>query len=81
MNLRKLTTNLSHDDIAELEAARDHAKALGLDLNTHLIFVPFDDTDVPAPADVAEKFGRLLSRSLTAPRPQTRPYACAGIIL
>jgi hypothetical protein len=69
MNRRKCSTELSCDDIKELEAAKDHAKALGLELNTHLIFAPYLDDDVylddvddpiPSPSDIAAIFERLL---------------------
>lgn len=61
MHVRKLSTELSHLDIAELEAAKHHAQTLGLPLNTHLTFSPYRDTDsVPSPGDIAATFGRLL---------------------
>jgi hypothetical protein len=67
MNRRKCSTELSCDDIKELEAAKDHAKALDLELNTHLIFAPYldddvylDDVPIPSPSDVAATFDRLL---------------------
>ena len=67
MNWRKCSTELSCDDIKELEAAKDHAKALGLELNTHLIFAPYlddgvylDDVPIPSPSDIAAIFERLL---------------------
>ena len=61
MNRRKRSTVLSRDDIAELEAAKDHAKALGLELNTHLTFAPYCDTEaVPSAPDIAAAFERVL---------------------
>jgi hypothetical protein len=61
-NLRRRTTELSRDDIAELEAAKDHARALGLELNTHITFAPYCDTAaVPPAADIAATFKRLLT--------------------
>jgi hypothetical protein len=60
-NFRKNSTGLSRDDIAELEAAKDHAKILGLELNTHLVFVPYrDSVAIPLAPDVAATFKRLL---------------------
>jgi hypothetical protein len=61
-NFRKPTDELSCDDIKELKAARDHAKAIGLPLNTHVAFSPYCDTDgVPPAQDIAESFKRLLT--------------------
>jgi hypothetical protein len=67
VNRRRSSTELSCDDIKELEAAKDHAKALGLELNTHLIFAPYldddvylDDVPIPSPSDSAATFERLL---------------------
>jgi hypothetical protein len=68
VNLRKCSTELSCNDIRELEAAKDYAKIIGHELNTHLIFTPYlDDNDIhlvdvpiPSPSDVAATFGRLL---------------------
>jgi hypothetical protein len=61
VNRRRSSTELSCNDIKELEAAKDHAKALGLELNTHLSFVPYCDSgEIPSPSDVAATFERLL---------------------
>jgi hypothetical protein len=67
VNLRKCSTELSRDDIAELEAAKDHARAIDLELNSHLIFAPYldddvylDDVPIPSPPDIAAIFERLL---------------------
>jgi hypothetical protein len=66
-NHRKHSTELSRNDIAELEAAKDHAWAIDLELNTHLIFAPYldddvylDDIQIPSPSDIAAIFERLL---------------------
>jgi hypothetical protein len=49
-------------DIAELEAAKDHARAIGLELNTHVAFAPYCDTaGVPSARDIAKNFKRLLT--------------------
>jgi hypothetical protein len=61
-NNRSQTTELSHDDIGGLKAARDHARAIGLDLNTHVTFAPFcEAAAVPLPGDIAATFKRLLT--------------------
>jgi hypothetical protein len=61
-NHRRRTTELSHVDIKELKAARDHARAIGRELSTHLTFAPYCDTDaVPSPPDIAATFKRLLT--------------------
>jgi hypothetical protein len=67
MNRRRCSTELSCDDIKELETAKDYAKTLGCDLNTHLIFAPYldddvylDDVPIPSPVDIAATFDRLL---------------------
>jgi hypothetical protein len=60
VNLRKRSDELSCDD-KELEAAKDHAKVIGCELNTHLTFAPYKDSDaIPSPTDVAATFGRPL---------------------
>jgi hypothetical protein len=60
LNLRKLSTELSHHDIAQLESAKHHAGVLGLGLNTHITFAPYRaGADVPTPADVAATFEGL----------------------
>ena len=67
VNRRKCSTELSCYDIKELEAAKDHARAIDLELNTHLIFAPYldddvylDDVPIPSPPDIAAIFERLL---------------------
>jgi hypothetical protein len=61
-NFRRPTTELSHADIEELKAARDHARPIGLTLNTHVTFAPYcDTTEVPPSADIAKTFKRLLT--------------------
>jgi hypothetical protein len=61
MNRRKCSTELSCDDIKELEASKDHARVLGLELNTHLTFAPYSDSvAIPSAPDIAATFDRLL---------------------
>jgi hypothetical protein len=79
VNRRKRSTVLSCDDIKELEAAKGHAKALNLELNTHLIFAPYldddvylDDVPIPSPVDIAATFDRLLKHLSVWTRRHTR---------
>lgn len=61
-NFRRRTTELSHADIKQLKAARDHARAIGLELNTHVTFAPYCDTAaVPPAADIAATSKCLLT--------------------
>ena len=73
MNWRKCSTELSCDDIKEPEAAKDHARVLGLELNTHLTFAPYSDSvAIPSAPDIAATFDRLLKHLTGWVRRHTR---------
>lgn len=64
MNQRKLTTELSRDDVAALEGAKDMARAMGQELNTHVTFAPFQTVvDIPSPTTTAAAFAKFLKHT------------------
>lgn len=62
MNRRRLTTQLSVDDIKELESAQYHARVVGRRLNSLITFAPFRACDdVPTPEARTKEWRRLQS--------------------
>jgi hypothetical protein len=82
LNNRKLTHELSHLDIAELESARHHAHAIGLELNSHVCFTPYVDVDdIPTPLDVAATFRRFLKHlGIWVPRHTGRRFTYVRVV-
>jgi hypothetical protein len=76
LNRRKLTSQLSHSAIKDLQAATVHARHIGLPLNTHVSFVPYRAApNVPDPAGIAATFGGFLRHlSVWSRRRTSQPF-------
>ena len=82
-NYRKRTAELSCADIKALKAARDCAKDIGLELNTHITFAPYSDGGevLLSPDEIARNSRRLLKHlTIWVKRRSRRQFTYISIV-